>query len=147
MTEFLEAVSGKFTFQVATDRHYSKEGLWVKQEGGLLRLGLSDYVQQRNGDLAFVELKPAGKHLAAGEELANIETIKVNSTLITPVTGSIVRVNPQIEATPEIINQDPYSNGWLVDIQPELWPAEQAQLLDAAAYLAQIQKEIEDESR
>jgi len=147
MTQFLEAVSGKFTFRVASDRQYSKEGLWVKDEDGLLRLGLSDYLQQRNGDLAFIEVKPAGMHLAYGEELANIETIKVTVAFTTPLTGTIARINPQLELSPEMINQDPYGEGWLVEIKPDCWPAEQAQLLDATGYLAQIQKEIEDETR
>ena len=81
MSEFLETTVDKFTFKVATDRFYTAEGVWAKEEDGRVRIGLSDFVQQRSGDVAFAEVKPAGTALAAGDEVAVIETIKVNISL------------------------------------------------------------------
>ena len=75
MTEFLETTVDKFIFKVATDRFYNKEGVWAKAEGDLVRIGLSDFVQQRSGDVAFAEVKPEGTELSFGDEVADIETI------------------------------------------------------------------------
>ncbi|MBE3038320.1 MAG: hypothetical protein IMZ62_05870, partial [Chloroflexi bacterium] len=106
MSDFLETTVDKFTFKVATDRFYTAEGVWAKEEKGHVRIGLSDFVQQRSGDVAFAEIKPAGTALAAGEEVAVIETIKVNITYTSPVNGKIVEVNPAMNEAPEAINQD-----------------------------------------
>src|SRR5512142_496526 len=116
MREFLELKVDKFSFKVATDRLYSPEGVWARAEGNRVRIGLSDYLQQRSGDIAFVEVKAPGKTLAAGDEMATIETIKVNIAISSPLSGTVVRLNPQVESAPEIINQDPYGAGWLCEI-------------------------------
>src|SRR5512136_688366 len=107
MSDFLETTVDKFTFKVATDRFYNSEGVWVKEENGHIRIGLSDFVQQRSGDVAFAEIKPVGTVLAVGEEVAVIETIKVNIAFTAPVNGKIVEVNPAMNDAPEVINQDP----------------------------------------
>ena len=119
MTEYLETTVDKFIFKVATDRFYNGEGVWAKAEGGLVRIGLSDFLQQRSGDVAFAEVKPAGTQLAVGDEVAVIETIKVNISLASPVSGKIVEVNPAMETAPEAINQDPYGAGWLAVIEAD----------------------------
>ncbi|MEJ2353795.1 MAG: hypothetical protein P8Y03_28790, partial [Anaerolineales bacterium] len=94
MSEFLETTVDKFIFRVATDRYYNQEGLWAKAEGNRVRIGLSDFVQQRSGDVAFAEVKPAGTQLAFGDEVAVIETIKVDIAFSSPVSGKVVEVNP-----------------------------------------------------
>lgn len=146
MAGFLEVTIGKFIFKVAGDRLYTTEGMWVKEEQGLIRLGLSDFLQQRSGDVAFVEVKPAGAQLSAGDEAATIETIKVNIALASPAGGTVVRTNPQLEAAPEIINQDPYGDGWLCEIQPVNWQADSARLLSAETYFEKIKRQAEEES-
>ena len=88
MPDFLELAIDKFIFRVATDRFYSPEGVWAKPEGSSIRIGLSDFLQQRSGDVAFAEVKPTGTELAFGDEVAVIETIKVNISLGSPVSGS-----------------------------------------------------------
>ncbi|MDT8306722.1 MAG: hypothetical protein RRC07_12370, partial [Anaerolineae bacterium] len=88
MADFLELTVDKFTFKIATDRFYSAEGMWVKEEDGKVRLGLSDYFQQRNGDVAFAEITEEGTALGADDEIAVIETIKVDIGLETPVAGT-----------------------------------------------------------
>jgi glycine cleavage system H protein len=145
MTEFLTTSIDKFTFKVATDRYYNAEGIWAREEGGRIRTGLSDFVQQRSGDVAFAEVKPAGKKVACGEELAIIETIKVNVSLASPVRGTIVESNPAMASTPEAINLDPYGDGWLALIEPLDWEADKARLLDARAYFEKMRLEVEQE--
>ena len=107
MTEFLKMTVDRFIFQVATDRSYSSQGLWVKANGKLVRIGLTDFWQQRNGDVAFAEIEPVGTNLTVDDVVANIETIKVDFELTSPVGGTIVEVNPDMEDSPELINQDP----------------------------------------
>jgi glycine cleavage system H protein len=147
MSDFLETTVDKFTFKVATDRFYNTEGVWAKEENGRVRIGLSDFVQQRSGDVAFAEVKPAGTTLAVGDELAVIETIKVNITYASPVNGKIVEVNPAMNGTPEAINQDPYNAGWLVVMEVADWGAERAKLLDPQAYFKIMKGQAEEEAK
>jgi glycine cleavage system H protein len=145
MPDFLELTIDKFTFRVATDRYYSAEGVWAKAEGGLIRIGLSDFLQQRSGDIAFAEIKPEGTELAFNDEVAVIETIKVNISMGSPVSGKIIEINPDIEMTPEVINQDPYERGWIAIIEASDWEDDWSRLLDAPVYFARIKAEGEDE--
>jgi len=145
MTEFLETTVDKFIFKVATDRLYNGEGVWAHAEGGLVRIGLSDFLQQRSGDVAFAEVKPTGTELAFGDEVAVIETIKVNIALSSPVSGIVLEVNPDMEMAPEAINQDPFGKGWLALIEASSWNTDRAQLLEPAAYLARMKVEAEEE--
>jgi len=145
MSDFLELTVGKFIFKVAVDRLYNAEGVWAKEEHGLVRIGLSDFLQQRSGDVAFCEVKPAGTQLAANDEAATIETIKVNIALSSPASGTIARVNPHLETAPEAINLDPYNDGWLCEIQASDWQAERAALLSPEAYYQKIKRESEAE--
>ena len=147
MTEFLETSVGKFIFRVAVDRFYNGEGVWAKYEKGRVRIGLSDFVQQRSGDVAFAEIKPVGTSLACGDEVAVIETIKVNISFATPLTGTIVEVNPAMAEAPEAINRDPFEDGWLAVIEPTDWAADHTRLLDPQAYFASMKTEIEEESK
>ncbi len=145
MSDFLETTVDKFTFKVATDRFYNAEGVWVKEENGRVRIGLSDFVQQRSGDVAFAEIKPAGTTLVVGDEVAVIETIKVNITYASPVNGKIVEVNPAMNDAPEAINQDSYGAGWLVVMEVADWEAERAKLLNPQAYFKIMKGQAEEE--
>ena len=145
MTEILETTVDKFIFRVAADRFYNGEGVWALQEGGLVRIGLSDFLQQRSGDVAFAEVKPTGTELRFGDEIAVIETIKVNISLSSPVSGVVVEVNPDMEMAPEAINQDPYGQGWLALIEAGDWEADKARLLDPQAYFTRMRLEAEEE--
>jgi glycine cleavage system H protein len=147
MPEYLETTFDKFIFRVATDRLYSREGLWASAEGGKVRIGLSDYLQQRSGDVAFAEVKPVGATLTVGDELATIETIKVNVVLPSPVTGKLVEINPSMATAPELVNQDPYGQGWVAVIEAAAWDKDQARLLGPQAYLEVIRREAEDEAK
>lgn len=147
MPEFLETTVDKFTFKVATDRLYTREGMWALATGNQVRIGLSDFLQQRSGDIAFAEIRPVGTSLAIGEEVASIETIKVNVALSAPVTGTVIEINPAMDTAPEAINQDPYNAGWLAVIAASDWDTDRAQLLDPLAYFAVMKAEAEEEAR
>jgi glycine cleavage system H protein len=147
MPEYLETTVDKFIFKVATDRYYSDEGIWALAEGNRIRIGMTDFLQQRSGDIAFAEVKPEGTALAAGDEVAIIETIKVNVSLTSPVSGTVVEVNPAMELSPEAINQDPYGEGWLVVIEASDWPKDRDNLLDPQAYFELMKGQAEEEAK
>ncbi len=144
MPKYLETTADKFRFRVATDRLYTAEGVWVlpEEDGKRVRLGLADYLQQHNGDVAFANVKEAGTALKAGESFAEIETIKAMVELHAPVSGKLVEVNGALNASPEAINQAPYEAGWLAVIEPSAWWAERAKLLGPAAYFALMQLQV-----
>ena len=147
MPEYLETTVDKFTFKVATDRLYTAEGVWALDTGGSVRVGVSDYVQQRSGDVAFAEVKPLGTRVVVDEEVGSIETVKANISLGAPVAGTVAEVNPLLETAPETINADPYGAGWLAVIAPDDWAADRTRLLDPAAYFAIMQEQAEKEAQ
>jgi len=147
MAEYLETTVDKFIFRVASDRLYSPEGVLVLAEGSRVRVGLSDYLQQVNGDAAFVHVKPVGTKLAVGDELAELETIKANVSLFAPLRGAIVEVNAGLELSPEVVNQEPYGKGWLAVIEATAWETDRAKLLDPQAYLSAMRSQAEEESQ
>ncbi len=146
MAELLEITADKFTFRVATDRLYSPEGVWVRPESpARVRIGLTDFMQQHSGDVAFLSVKPAGTRLEVGDDFAEMETVKVNLGVQVPVSGTVVEVNAALELTPEVVNGDPYGEGWLAVIEPSNWEPERAKLLDARAYLKVVRSSVEQE--
>ena len=145
MPDFLDKTVDKFTFRVATDRLYSSEGVWARQEaGGRVRVGIADYVQQHSGDVAFVSLKPPGTRLAAGDELAEFETVKTTFGLASPLSGTVAEVNAALDTTPEVINDDPYGRGWLATIAAENWESDRVKLLDAAGYFSVMESQVRE---
>lgn len=147
MSEYLETSVDKFIFRVATGRLYSPEGVWALAEGGRVRIGITDYLQQLNGDVAFAHVKPVGTKLAVGDEFAELETIKATVSFFAPLRGTIVEVNADLDLSPEIVNQEPYGKGWLALIDPADWDADRAKLLDPQAYLSAMRAQAEEESK
>ena len=145
MAVYLETTVDKFTFKVPTDRKFSTSGVWALAVGERVRIGLSDYLQQSSGDIAFADVKKVGTLLAVEEEAAEIETIKVTISILSPLAGRIAQVNPLMQFTPEIINQDPYSEGWLCEIEPSDWENDQGNLLDPDAYFGLMKQQAEEE--
>ena len=147
MPEYLETTVDKFIFKVATDRLYTAEGVWALDAGGSVRVGVTDYVQQRSGDVAFAEVKPVGTAVAVDEEVGSIETVKATVSLGAPVAGTVAEVNELLETAPETINADPYGDGWLATITPADWAADRTRLLDPAAYFGIMQEQAEKEAQ
>ncbi len=137
MPEFIETTYDKFTFRFPTDRVYSAEGTWVLPLApGRVRVGVGDYVQQRSGDVATLSVKAGGTALEAGDEFAEVETVKANVSLASPVAGKIVEVNAKLAREPELVNTDPYGEGWLATIEASSWEKDRAALQSPEAYLA-----------
>jgi len=145
MTEYLETTVDKFIFRVAKDCYYNSEGVWAKMEGNQVKIGLSDFVQQRSGDVAFAEIQPEGTQVNFEDEVAVIETIKVDIGFSSPVSGRILKVNPAMEDAPEIINEDPYGEGWLAAIEPDDWESDRQRLFDPDQYFSRMKVEAEEE--
>lgn len=117
---------------------YSKEHEWVLQlDGNRVRIGISDYAQKQLGDIVFVENPAAGDEVAANESMGTIESVKAVSELYAPVSGTIVRVNEELNDTPETINEHPYEAGWLVEMEISN-PEELESLLSEGEYQAFI---------
>jgi glycine cleavage system H protein len=134
MLEMMEFTVDKFTFTLPTDRLYHPDGLWVLERDGQLVVGVTDFFQQNNGDVAFATMVDVGTAVAAGQRLGDVETIKIDVELTAPISGTIVEINEKLELEAEVINQDPYSTGWLVVIAPTAWAVEQANLMSPQAY-------------
>jgi glycine cleavage system H protein len=145
--EYLHTTIDKFVFKAKTGYWYSESGLWVRLEDSLARVGVSDYVQQSSGDVAFVEIQPAGTEVGQEGYLGTIETIKVAIDLFSPVCGTVQEVNKELEASPELINQDPYGQGWLALIALTGWEADRANLLAAEQYLAVVRSQAEEAAK
>ncbi|MCB9152693.1 MAG: glycine cleavage system protein H [Caldilineae bacterium] len=145
-TQFLEARVDKFIFRVMPGYLYSEAGVWaaLDETRQIVRLGLSDYRQQSSGDVAFFNPSAVGTRVSVGDELASIETVKVDLEVPSPLTGMIVAANEALEDTAERINQDPYGSGWLVELRPDRWPP--VGLLDSEQYLAVMTAQAEAES-
>ncbi len=146
MAEYFETTVDKFSFRVARDRLYTAQGLWaLRTQADRVRIGLADYLQQRSGDIAFASVQPVGTKLAAGEKVAEIETIKAMVELSSPVSGTVVEVNPALETSPEVINQDAYGDGWLAAIETTAWETDCAKLLGPDAYFSVMKAEAQAE--
>ena len=110
-----------------------------------VRLGLTDYLQQLNGDVAFAHVKPVGTNLAAGDEFAELETIKATVSFPSPVGGTIVEVNADLDLSPEIINQEPYGKGWLAVIEADELAGRSSEAARSEAYLSAMRSQAEEE--
>jgi len=146
MSEYLEYTMDKFTFKVATDRFYNLEGVWAKAEGNRVTVGVSDFFQQHNGDVAFAEVWEVGTAVSVNNEFVTIETIKVDIELPCPVNGTIAAVNEKLELEAEVINQDPYGEGWLAVIEAPDWTADQANLMTPEAYFEHMKAQAQEEA-
>src|SRR5512135_2504341 len=96
------------------DIKYHREHAWVRVEGKRATIGITDYAQQQMGDIVYVDLPESDTEIDADSELSEIESTKATSPVVSPVSGSVVEVNEDLADSPEIINEDPYGNGWLV---------------------------------
>ena len=102
---------------VPDDRRYTKEHEWAKEQGGRIVVGITDYAQDQLGDVVFVGLPEAGAEVEAGKPLGEVESTKSVSDVYSPVSGKVIEKNSEVEGTPELINSDPYGQGWLVAIE------------------------------
>ena len=112
---------------------YTKDHEWIRIEGDEAVIGITDFAQHELGDIVYVEVETVGKDLNAHEIFGTVEAVKTVSDLYLPVAGTITEVNPALNSSPELVNTDPYGEGWMVRMKPAN-PQEIESLMDAAAY-------------
>lgn len=112
---------------------YTKDHEWVSIEGNVATIGITAFAQSELGDIVYIDINSKGKPLAAAEVFGTVEAVKTVSDLFLPVAGTITEVNPALEANPELVNSDPYGEGWMVKVTVDQ-PADVETLMDAAAY-------------
>lgn len=125
---------------VPQELKYTKEHEWIKVDGGIAILGITDFAQSELSDIVYVELPSVGKHVNKGDEVASIEAVKTVANVYTPVSGEIIEVNEALKDNPSIINKDPYGEGWICKIKMDN-PAELEECLSAEEYKKLIAEE------
>ncbi len=122
---------------IPAELKYTKEHEWIRIEGNVATIGITDFAQHELGDIVFVDINTVGKELKAGEIFGTVEAVKTVSDLFLPVSGTITEVNASLESKPESVNRDAYGEGWMVKMNINNLD-EVAELLDAAAYSALV---------
>ncbi len=106
--------------EILSDRRYSESHEWASEEDeGVVKVGITDHAQAQLGDLVFVELPEVGAHVAQGDSCAVVESVKAASDIYSPVSGEVVGINDQLADAPEMVNSDPYNDGWLFSVRIE----------------------------
>ena len=124
------------SFEVPDDCRYLDSHEWARRENGIVRVGISAFAQDELGDVVFVELPTEGDSLTAGESFGVVESIKAVSDLYAPVSGTVTATNEKLRDAPELVNEDPYGDGWMLELDPE---DSGDDLLSPAAYREQIE--------
>ena len=119
------------------DVRYTDDHEWAKAEGDKLKIGITDYAQDQLGEIIFVEMPEVGDTLNKGDNFGSLESVKAVSDMVMPVGGEVLAVNTALEDAPELLNQEPYSGGWIIEIKPGD-PSELDQLMDHNAYLEML---------
>ncbi len=122
---------------IPAELRYTNEHEWIRVEGDVAYVGITDYAQSELGEIVFLDINTEGESLAQGEVFGSVEAVKTVSDLNMPVAGEVLEVNETINDQPELVNSDPYGEGWMIKIQMTN-PAELDTLLDANAYQALI---------
>ncbi len=112
---------------------YSKDHEWIKLEGDVATVGITDFAQRELGDIVFIDINTVGEELDADEVFGSVEAVKTVSDLFLPVAGTILEVNEELNNSPENVNNDPYESGWMIKMKVKN-PADLDGLMDAAAY-------------
>jgi len=116
-----------------SELRYTKDHEWISLEGNVATVGITDFAQSELGDIVFVDINTVGKELKAEEIFGTVEAVKTVSDLFLPLAGTILEINPLLDKKPELVNSDPYGDGWMVKLTVSD-PADFEGLMDAAAY-------------
>jgi len=121
-------------YEVPEGLYYTKEHEWVKLEGGNCRIGVSDYAQKSLHEVVFVDLPKVRAKIVRSQSLGSVESVKAVADVFAPISGEVTEVNAKLADTPELVNQQPYGDGWIAVIKPSNLEAELKNLLDAKSY-------------
>ena len=116
------------------DLRYSTDHEWVRMEGDNVRVGISDYAQDQLGEIVFVEVPEIGAAFKMGEVFGTLESVKAVAEMLIPISCEVLAVNTDLEGSPELVNQDPYDKGWIIDVKPDD-SSELNQLMNKDTYL------------
>jgi glycine cleavage system H protein len=134
----LEGRVDKFIFKVPVTYLFHGGETWIRAENETVVVGVSDFLQTTGGDVSFVELPDPGQVLEQGEQMGSLETIKAVLSLLSPLSGKVIRINEELREKPELINEEPYGAGWLLEMGPTKWDEEMMNLLPARDYFARM---------
>jgi glycine cleavage system H protein len=147
LSEYLSTTFDKFELRVRKGYCYTEDGLWISMEEGRVRVGVSDYVQRTGGDVAFVELLKPGSTVERQREFGTLETAKTTVSLLSPMSGTVEEANGRLVEKPELVNSDPYGEGWLVTLAPRKLENELKTLMSADGYFELMLKKLETEHK
>lgn len=136
----VKKVVGGFLMSLPKDLRYTEEHEWVKVEGNKVRVGITDFAQSELGDIVFVELPEVGTELSANDPFGSVESVKTVSELYAPVSGKVVEVNEELEDSPELMNESPFDQAWMIVLEVEDL-SEVDNLLTAEQYEAMIKED------
>ncbi len=118
------------SYELPEGLYYSKDWEWVKVEGAKVRVGITDYAQKQLREVVYAELPSPGTEVTQGEPYGTVESVKAVSDLVAPISGTIEKVNEEVQSSPEILNEDPYEKGWLLVVTPNNLDAELKNLMN-----------------
>ncbi len=130
--------------EVAEGLYYSKDHVWLKIEDGKCRIGIADHAQKQLKEIVVVDLLDEGDEVSQGDSFGEVESVKTVSDLISPISGTITEVNGELEDSPELVNESPYDEGWMIVVEPSDLDAELENLMnfdDAVEFYEEIEKE------
>ena len=143
---FYQEVADKFIFTVKKGLLYTENDVWTKIEDGEAQIGVTDFLQRRSGDVTFVELPKKGSKIKREkEEIFSYETIKAIVSISSPIDGIITEVNTMLKEKPELINEDPYGEGWIAIVFPSHLEEDKRRLMTAEKYFELMKSKIKDE--
>lgn len=131
-------------YEVREGLYYSKEHDWVKVEGNLIRVGISDFAQKSLHEIVYTELPKAGSKVKQMEVMGTVESVKAVADVFSPLTGEVVEINEKLTDQPEHVNKSPYDEGWIALIKPEKMDAELKNLLDHKGYASYIEELLKE---
>jgi len=145
-TEYLVVTHDKFEFRIpVVDYVFNENDVWARVLGGVARVGISDYMQQKLTDISYFDPPKVDVTVEQFGELGSLESAKAVFEIISPISGTVTAVNPAVAENPGLINEDPYGSGWLVEIKLKDWPQDQELLIDGAAYAETVKRKAAEE--
>jgi glycine cleavage system H protein len=130
-------------YYIPDDLRYTKEHEWAKEDGPIVRVGITDYASKTLNDVVYVTSPKVGSKVEQLKSMGTVESIKAVSEIYSPISGTVSKVNAQLDSHPELVNKSPYGEGWLIEVKPSDYSAEAKSLLDAKAYAAHLRTLLE----
>jgi glycine cleavage system H protein len=125
-------------YHIPDDLMYTKEHEWAREEGGVVRVGITDYAAKTLNDVVYVTNPKTNERVEQLKTMGTVESIKAVSEIYSPISGTVTKINDLLDSHPELVNKSPYGDGWLVEVKPSNFSSEKKALLDAKAYAAHL---------